>query len=58
MMDGDTLFCLATQEKKADLNLIGALAVEAVAQAVLNAVVFADKVGFLESVSSIRRSMP
>ncbi len=58
MMDGDTLFCLATQGKKADINLIGALASEAVAMAILNAVFSAEKVGFLESATSIREVMP
>jgi L-aminopeptidase/D-esterase-like protein len=57
MMDGDTLFCLATQDRKADVNLVGALAVEAVSQAVMNAVLFAEKVGNLESITSIRQSM-
>jgi L-aminopeptidase/D-esterase-like protein len=38
MFDGDTLFALATGEKKTDVNLIGAFAAEAVAVAVVRAV--------------------
>jgi len=42
MFDGDTIFCMATGSKKADVNLVGAYAVEAVSTAVTNAVKFAD----------------
>jgi L-aminopeptidase/D-esterase-like protein len=38
MFDGDTLFALATGQKKADVNLIGAYAAEVVAQAIVRAV--------------------
>jgi L-aminopeptidase/D-esterase-like protein len=38
MFDGDTLFALATGEKNADVNIVGAYAAEAVAQAIVNAV--------------------
>jgi L-aminopeptidase/D-esterase-like protein len=39
MFDGDTIFSLSTgQESPADVNLIGAFAAEAVAQAIVNAV--------------------
>jgi L-aminopeptidase/D-esterase-like protein len=39
MFDGDTLFTLATgQEPAADVNLIGAYAAEATAQAIVNAI--------------------
>jgi L-aminopeptidase/D-esterase-like protein len=37
MFDGDTLFALATGAKKADVNLIGAYAAEAVAEAIVRA---------------------
>lgn len=36
MWDGDTIFALGTDEKKADLSTVGALAAEVVAQAILN----------------------
>jgi L-aminopeptidase/D-esterase-like protein len=38
MLDGDTIFALATGKRKADVNIVGAYAAEAVAQAILRAV--------------------
>ena len=38
LLDGDTLFCLATGPRRADVNLIGAYAAEAVAEAILRGV--------------------
>jgi L-aminopeptidase/D-esterase-like protein len=38
MLDGDTIFALATGEKNADVNIVGAFAAEAFAQAVLRGV--------------------
>lgn len=38
MFDGDTLFALATGEKRGDVNLVGAYAAEAVAEAIVRAV--------------------
>ncbi len=38
MLDGDTLFALATGEKEADVNIVGAFAAEVVAQAIVRAV--------------------
>lgn len=38
MLDGDTLFSIATGKKSADVNLVGAYATEAVAQAIVRAV--------------------
>lgn len=37
MLDGDTIFALATGKQKADVNIVGAFAAEAFAQAVLRA---------------------
>jgi L-aminopeptidase/D-esterase-like protein len=45
MFDGDTMFCLATGEKKADVNLVGAFAAQAVQRAILNAVREATSLG-------------
>jgi len=53
MFDGDTIFCMATGSKKADVNLIGAYAVEAVSAAVTNAVKFADSYDDLPCYRSI-----
>jgi L-aminopeptidase/D-esterase-like protein len=38
MLDGDTIFGLATGERKADVNIVGAYAAEVVADAILQAV--------------------
>jgi len=38
MYDGDTIFCLSTGEIDADISIVGALAAEAVAKAVIRAV--------------------
>ena len=38
MFDGDTIFALATGKKGADVNLVGAFAAEAVAQAIVRAI--------------------
>jgi L-aminopeptidase/D-esterase-like protein len=38
MFDGDTLFALATGQRRADVNLVGAYAAETVAQAIVRAV--------------------
>jgi len=47
--DGDTLFALSTGSKKADINLVGAYAAEAVAQAIVRAAQAAQSVGGLPS---------
>ncbi len=41
MLDGDTIFALATGKKAVDANLVGAYAAEAVAQAIVRAVLAA-----------------
>ena len=41
MLDGDTIFTMATGEKKANVSIVGAYAAEVVAQAILNATKFA-----------------
>ncbi len=47
MLDGDTIFALATGEKKADVTTVGAFAAEAFAQACLRAVQEAGSAGGL-----------
>lgn len=44
MLDGDTIFALATGDKAVDVNIVGAYAAEAVAQAILNGVRAAESV--------------
>ncbi len=47
LLDGDTIFALATGEKNADVNLIGAYAAEAMSQAIIRAVRTARPLGGL-----------
>jgi L-aminopeptidase/D-esterase-like protein len=47
MFDGDTIFALSAGEKVADTNLVGALAADVIAQAVLAAVRAAESLGGL-----------
>jgi L-aminopeptidase/D-esterase-like protein len=49
MFDGDTVFVMATGKHRSNVNLIGAYAVEAVAQAIVNAAFFAEPAGGLPS---------
>jgi L-aminopeptidase/D-esterase-like protein len=44
MLDGDTLFALATGKKKADVNTVGAYAAEVMATAIVRAVKAAEGV--------------
>lgn len=54
MFDGDTIFALATgQHPAVDVNLVGAYACEAVAQAVINAVIYAKTLAGIPSLSDI-----
>lgn len=53
MLDGDTIFALSTGTVSADVNIVGAFAAEAFAQAVLRAVRQAKPAGGLPSVSSL-----
>ena len=52
MYDGDTIFVMATGKQKADVNLIGAYAADVVADAIVNAILFADPAGGLSSARS------
>ena len=51
MLDGDTVFALATGERRADVNIIGAFAAEVLAQAILRAVRAAKPAAGLPSAS-------
>ncbi|HBX69168.1 MAG TPA: peptidase S58, partial [Chloroflexi bacterium] len=53
MFDGDTIFALATGKKNADVNIVGAFAVEVMAEAVLRAVRMAKPAGGLPSAMPI-----
>jgi L-aminopeptidase/D-esterase-like protein len=49
MLDGDTVFALATGQKKADVSTVGAYAAEALSQAIVRAVMAAKPAGGLPS---------
>jgi L-aminopeptidase/D-esterase-like protein len=51
--DGDTIFAMATGEKKGDINIVGAFAAQVMQQAVLNAVRHADSMGGVPSISEL-----
>jgi L-aminopeptidase/D-esterase-like protein len=51
MLDGDTIFALATGRKKADVSTVGAYAAEALAQAIVRAVKAAKPAGGLPAIS-------
>ena len=53
MLDGDTIFALATGKRKADVNIIGAYAAEVVAMAVLRAVRAAKGAGGIPGLGGI-----
>jgi L-aminopeptidase/D-esterase-like protein len=53
MFDGDTIFALSTGKRKADINIVGAFAVEVMAEAILNAVRFAKEAGGLPGLGQV-----
>ncbi|NLG73315.1 MAG: P1 family peptidase [Chloroflexi bacterium] len=55
MLDGDTIFALASGEQPADVNLIGAFAAQAVSRAIVRAVQAASPAGGLPSASSLQQ---
>jgi L-aminopeptidase/D-esterase-like protein len=56
MLDGDTIFALSIGDEQADVNIVGAFAAEAFAQAVLRAVRTALPAGGLPSISSLAKA--
>jgi L-aminopeptidase/D-esterase-like protein len=50
ILDGDTVFALATGQKKADVSSVGAYAAEALGQAILRAVKMAKPAGGLPAI--------
>lgn len=53
MLDGDTIFTMATNEVKADINLLGTLAAEAMSKAITNAIMFAEDSNGLKAYKNI-----
>jgi len=54
MLDGDTLFALATGRRKADVSTVGAYAAEAVAQAIVRAARSATSAGGLPGLADLQ----
>jgi len=54
MLDGDTLFAVATGTKRADVNLVGAYAAEVVAESIVRAVRAAEGAGGLPAYRDLR----
>lgn len=52
MMDGDTIFTMATNEIDADINLVGSLAAEAMSMAIINGVLKAEDYKGFKSASN------
>ena len=52
--DGDVVFALSTGEERADLNVLGAMAEEAVREAVKRAILLADGIGLVPTGREIR----
>jgi len=53
MLDGDTIFALATGKRRAEPNIVGAFAAEALAQAIVRAVRTAQPAGGIPSLSAL-----
>ncbi len=53
MLDGDTLFALSTGGKSVDVNIVGAYAAEAVAEAIVRAVRAAESLGGLPAARDV-----
>jgi len=58
MLDGDTIFALATGKKKADVNIVGAYAAEAMAMAIVRAVKAAEGAGGLPAWRELSQALP
>jgi L-aminopeptidase/D-esterase-like protein len=54
MLDGDTIFALATGDKKADVNIVGAFGAQVFAQAVLRAVWTAESAAGLPCAAEVK----
>lgn len=53
MVDGDTIFTMATNKLEADINLVGSLAAEAMSKAIINAVHSAESVAGVKAYADI-----
>lgn len=55
MHDGDTMFALSLGKKKANINIIGAFAAQAVQMAILNAISHAKGLGGIPAISDLQK---
>jgi len=58
LLDGDTLFCLATGRRRADVSLVGAYAAEVVAEAIVRGVRAARSVAGIPAASDLEAAGP
>lgn len=54
MYDGDTIFALSAGKKKANVNIVGAFAAQAVQQAIINAVKSAKSLGGIPAITDLQ----
>ncbi|MEK6222949.1 MAG: P1 family peptidase [Chloroflexota bacterium] len=54
LLDGDTIFVMATGSKKADVNILGAFAAQLISNAILNAVMSAISIGGIPSLNDLQ----
>lgn len=54
MHDGDTMFALSLGKKKANINIVGAYAAQAVQMAILNAITHAESLGGIPAISDFQ----
>lgn len=54
MHDGDTIFALSSGKKKANINIVGAFAAQAVQQAILNAIETAESLGGVPALRDLK----
>jgi len=57
LFDGDTLFALATGDKRVDVNLVGAYGAEVTACAIVRAIRAAESAGGLPAWRDLRREV-
>jgi L-aminopeptidase/D-esterase-like protein len=55
MHDGDTMFTLSAGKKKANINIVGAFAAQAVQVAILNAITHAKSLGGIPAISDFQQ---
>lgn len=55
MIDGDTVFTMATNKVEADINLVGTLATEVMSKAIINGILSAEGVNGIKSHSDIKK---